>query len=154
MANQLKDSPTPLLINDLNCKQPTNIYPISNVHRRKEFWSSPEEEKLAISELRAALEKQRNDKDYHKKIHEHVLQLIDELESNENFQKMITGMLTPPVFIGENSDSQDELLKLLEEYDEKENSQRIKELNLKKTKVKRINSKRRNSIKNKTIKRV
>jgi hypothetical protein len=45
-------------------------------------------------------------------------------------------------------------VKLLEEYDEKENAQRIKELNSKRTKVKRIHSKRRNSIKNKTVKRV
>ena len=32
----------------------------------KPWWSSPEEEKLAIAELRAALDKQENDKDYHK----------------------------------------------------------------------------------------
>ena len=47
-----------------------------------------------------------------------MLKLVDELESNEIFQKMITGMYIPPVFVGENSDTQDELEKLLEEYDE------------------------------------
>ena len=84
----------------------------------KPWWSSPEEEKLAIAELRAALDKQKNDKDYHKKIHNSVLKIVDELGSNENFQKMITGIFTPPVFIGENTETQDELEKLLKEYDE------------------------------------
>lgn len=84
----------------------------------KSWWSSPEEEILALDELRSALDKQENDKDYNKKIHDSVLKMVDELGSNENFQNMITGMFTPPVFIGENSASQDELAKLLEEYDE------------------------------------
>ena len=43
--------------------------------------------------------------------------------SNENFQKMITQIFTPqPVFIGENTETQDELEKLLEEYDKIENT--------------------------------
>jgi hypothetical protein len=122
----------------------------------KPWWSSPEEEKLAIAELRAALDKQENDKDYHKKIHNSVLKIVDELGSNENFQKMITGIFTPPVFIGENSETQDELGKLLEEYDEIEhtkNGGNNNNNNSKKTKLKRTNKNRSNFIKNKTGKR-
>lgn len=121
-------------------------------NKLKPWWSNPDEERLAIYELRTALDKQKNDKEYHKKIHESVLKLVDELGSNENFQKMITGIFTPPIFIGENSDSQDELAKLLEEYDEKENIEHGKKYNSKKTKLKRTNNKRRISIKNKTSK--
>jgi hypothetical protein len=121
----------------------------------KPWWSSPEEEKLAIAELRAALDKQENDKDYHKKIHNSVLKIVDELGSNENFQKMITGIFTPPVFIGENAETQDELEKLLKEYDEIEDTKNSgnnnnNNNNSKKTKIKRTNKKR--SIKNKTSK--
>ena len=78
---------------------------------------------LAIDELSAALDKQDNDKDYHKKLHDSVVKLVDEIGSNENFQKMIAGALTPAVCISENSDTLDELAKLLEEYDEKEDTQ-------------------------------
>jgi len=116
----------------------------------KPWWSSPEEEKLAIAELRAALDKQKNDKDYHKKIHNSVLKIVDELGSNENFQKMITGIFTPPIFIGENTDTQDELEKLLEEYDEKQDTKYGGNNNSNKTKSRRTNKKRNNFIKNKT----
>ena len=116
----------------------------------KPWWSSPEEEKLAIAELRAALDKQKNDKDYHKKIHNSVLKIVDELGSNENFQKMITGIFTPPVFIGENTETQDELEKLLEEYDEKQDTKYGGNINSNKTKSRRTNKKRNNFIKNKT----
>ncbi len=85
------------------------------IQKGEPWWSNREEERLAIDELRAALDKQENDKDYNKKIHESVVKLVDELGSNENFQKMITGIFTPPVFISEKSDTQDELEKLLEE---------------------------------------
>lgn len=81
-----------------------------------------DEQRLAIDELSAAIDKQYNDKDYHKKIHDSVVKLVDEIGSNENFQKMIAGALTP-VCIRENSDTLDELAKLLEEYDEKEDTQ-------------------------------
>jgi len=124
-------------------KQPSKLKP---------WWSNLDEERIAIHELRSALDKQKNDKDYHKKIHESVLKLVDELGSNENFQKMITGIFTPPIFIGENSDTQDELALLLEEYDEKENAVHEKKYNSKKTRLKRSNNKRRISIKNKTSK--
>ena len=80
----------------------------------KKWWSSQEEERLAIDELRIALDKQETDIDYHTKIHESIIKLVDELGSNENFQKMIKGLFTPPVCIGDNSDMQDELAKLLE----------------------------------------
>lgn len=80
----------------------------------KKWWSSPEEERLAIDELRVALDKQENDIDYNKKIHETVIKLVDEFGCNENFQKMIKGLFTPPVCVGDNSDMQDELEKLLE----------------------------------------
>lgn len=85
----------------------------------KKWWSSPEEERLALDELQIALDKHENDKDYHKKINESVIKLVDEIGSNENFQTIITGMFTPAVFIGENSNALEELAKLLEEYDEK-----------------------------------
>ena len=87
------------------------------------LFMSHDELTLAIDELSAALDKQANDKDYHKKLHETTVKLVDELGSNENFQKMIAGALTPAVCIRENSDTLDELAKLLEEYDEKEDTQ-------------------------------
>lgn len=121
----------------------------------KPWWSSPEEEQLAIAELRAALDRQENDKDYDKKIHESVQKLVDELASNENFQKMITGIKTPPVFIGENSDSQDELGRLLEEYNEKEKTEKEKEAAKQSgngTPKKKPLQKRRKSTKNKSSK--
>ena len=145
----------------------------------KPWWSSPEEEKLALDELHAALDKQENDKDYHKNIKEHVLELVNQLESNENFQKMITGIFTPPVFIRENSDMQDEVEKLLlEEYDtqlkysnttsneippnevcsnsiinwcKKEESTRGGNNNSKKKRLKRTNKKRKKIIKLKLV---
>jgi hypothetical protein len=102
----------------------------------KKWWSSPEEEKLAIDELRIALDKQEHDNDYRKKIHESAIKLVDEVGSNENFQKMIIGLFTPPICIEyftsvpysgaatsnsatlrplkDNSYMQDELAKLLE----------------------------------------
>jgi len=102
----------------------------------KKWWSSTHEERLAIDELRIALDKQENNIDYHKKIHESAIKLADELGSNENFQKMITGLFATPVCIEyftsvpysgaatshsatlrplkDNSDMQDELAKLLE----------------------------------------
>ena len=87
------------------------------------LFMSHDELTLAIDELSAAIDKQANDKDYHKKLHETTVKLVDELGSNENFQKMIAGALTPAVCIRENSDTLDELAKLLEEYDEKEDTQ-------------------------------
>ena len=84
----------------------------------EKWWSSPEEERLALDELQIALDKQVNIKDYHKKINESVIKRVDEIGSNENFQTIITGMFTPAVFIGENSNALEELAKLLEEYDE------------------------------------
>ena len=87
------------------------------------LFMSHDELTLAIDELSAAIDKQANDKDYHKKLHEMTVKLVDELGSNENFQKMIAGALTPAVCIRENSDTLDELAKLLEEYDEKEDTQ-------------------------------
>lgn len=84
----------------------------------KKWWSSPEEERLALDELQIALDKHENSKDYHKKINESVIKRVDEIGSNENFQTIITGMFTPAVFIGDNSNALEELAKLLEEYDE------------------------------------
>jgi hypothetical protein len=118
----------------------------------KPWWSSPEEERLALDELHDALEKQRNDKDYHKKIHEHVKKLVDELGSNENFQKMITGIYTPPVFIGENSDTQDELIALFEAADREKEEKAKLGGNYNSKNTKKPNSKRRKSIRNKTSK--
>jgi hypothetical protein len=121
------------------------------------WWSSPEQEWAALTRLHDALEIQRNDKDYHKKIHESVVKLVNELGSNEEFQKMIKGINTPPVFIGESSDIQDELEALLE-ADYRDNEAREKEMNAggnyssKKTKLKGTNNKRRKSIRNKTSK--
>jgi hypothetical protein len=68
---------------------------------------------------------------------------------------MITGIFTPPVFIGENSETQDELGKLLEEYDEIEHTKNggNNNNNSKKTKLKRTNKNLSNFIKNKTGKR-
>ena len=121
----------------------------------KSWWSSPEEEKLAIDELRAALDRQRNDKDYHKNIHEHAMMLVNELENNDTFQKMVTGIYKRPVFIREHSETQDELAKLLEEYDEKEKEKekvQVGSNDSKKTKQKRTYNKRNRSNKNKTSK--
>lgn len=87
------------------------------------LFMSHDELTLAIDELSAAIDKQENDKDYHKKLHESTLKLVDEIGSNENFQKMIAGALTPAVCIRENSDTLAELAKLLEEYDEKQDTQ-------------------------------
>ena len=86
------------------------------------LFMSHDELTLAIDELSAAIDKQENDKDYHKKLHESTVKLVDEIGSNENFQKMIAGALTPAVCIRDNSDTLDELAKLLEEYDEKEDT--------------------------------
>ena len=118
----------------------------------KKWWTSTAEAELAIDELQAAIDKQVNDKDYHTKMHDSVLKLVDELGNNANFQKMITGIYTPAVFIGENANSHDELAKLLEEYDEKPDDLRGGN-NSKKTKCKRRNNKGRTSKKNKTNKR-
>ena len=117
------------------------------------WWSSHEEEQLALKELHDAIETQINDKDYHKKIHESAIKLVHELGSNEEFQKMITGIYAPPLFIGENSDTQDELLKELQEYDEKKRSHIGGNSNSKTTNVKRTGNKRRRPIANKTRKR-
>ena len=84
----------------------------------KKWWSSPEEERLALDELQIALDKHENSKDYHKKINESVIKRVDEIDSNENFQKIIKGIFIPPAVIGENSNALDDLAKLLEEYDE------------------------------------
>ena len=119
------------------------------------WWSSPEEERLALDELHAALEKQANDKDYEKKLDAHIDKLINKIGSNEEFQKMIKGIYTPPVFIGENSETQDELAALIE-AEERENEAREKEMNAggnyTSKKTKKPNSKRRKSIKNKSSK--
>ena len=56
----------------------------------KKWWSSPEEERLALDELQIALDKHENSKDYHKKINESVIKRVDEIGSNENFQTIIT----------------------------------------------------------------
>ena len=82
------------------------------------LFMSHDELTLAIDELSAALDKQANDKDYHKKLHESTVKLVDEIGSNENFQKIIKGIFIPPAVIGENSNALDDLAKLLEEYDE------------------------------------
>ena len=84
----------------------------------KKWWSSPEEKRLALDELQIALDKHANIKDYHKKINESVIKRVDEIGSNENFQKIIKGIFIPPAVIGENSNALDDLAKLLEEYDE------------------------------------
>ena len=119
----------------------------------KKWWTSIAEAKLAIDELQAAIDKQVNDKDYHTKMHDSVLKLVDELGNNANFQKMITGIYTPAVFIGDNTNSHDELAKLLEEYDEKTDDLRGGNYNSKKTKRKRRNNKGITSKTNKTNKR-
>ena len=85
----------------------------------KKWWSSPEEEKLALDELQIALDKHENRKDYHKKLNESVIKRVDEIDINENFQKIITGIFIPPAVIDENLNKLDDLAKLLEEYDEK-----------------------------------
>ncbi len=101
-----------------------NIYVIyHNIIMSYPLFMTQDELRLAIDELSAAIDKQYNDKDYHKKLHETTVKLVDEIGSNENFQKMIAGALTPAVCIRENSDTLDELAKLLEEYDEKEDTQ-------------------------------
>jgi hypothetical protein len=85
----------------------------------KKWWSSPEEARLALDELQIALDKHENSKDYHKKLNESVIKRVDEIDSNENFQKIITGIFIPPAVIDENLNKLDDLAKLLEEYDEK-----------------------------------
>ncbi len=85
----------------------------------KKWWSSPEEARLALDELQIALDKHENIKDYHKKLNESVIKRVDEIGSNENFQKIITGIFIPPAVIDENLNKLDDLAKLLEEYDEK-----------------------------------
>jgi len=119
------------------------------------WWSSHEQEWLALTRLHDALEKQANDKDYEKKLDAHIDKLVNNIGSNEEFQKMIKGIYTPPVFIVENSETQDELAALFE-AEERENEAREKEMNAggnyTSKKTKKPNSKRRKSIKNKSSK--
>lgn len=104
----------------------------------KPWWSSPEEERLALDELHAALVEQDNDKDYERRLDIYVEKLVDKIGSNENFQMIIQGIHRSPVFIGENSHTQDDLLKELEKYDEKEKEEAMRggNYNSKKTKMK------------------
>ena len=118
-----------------------------------EWWTIADEKSESMREFRAALHAQENDKDYHKKIHERVLRMVDRIGSDENFVKMVTGVLKPPVFIGENYETQDELGRLLEEYDKEEKAKRGGKYSSKNTLSKRQNNKRKYSIKNKTNKR-
>ena len=80
----------------------------------KEWWSSPEEERLAITQLREAIEKYENEKKHQK---------IDESEEKPidiDFQKIIAGMTRPrTLIIEDNSDTLDELERLLLEDDGK-----------------------------------
>jgi hypothetical protein len=112
----------------------------------KQWWNSPEEERTALDDLYHALVKQANDKDYRKKMHVSLVKVVDKVYSNENFQKMITGMFTPPIFIGDNSDTHDELEKLLKEDEARHTTSHI---NYKKTIYKKPNNKRRKTITNK-----